>query len=112
MDFCDILRREREKRGMSLRDAAAFIGICHSYLSSLENGCDPRTGGELLPSPEVFNKICAAYDLDTAEAYPFMNFRNEDDMYRFMAKKLHSLKQTNPAKYREMLNIITEGKSI
>ena len=109
MEFSEILRREREKRGMSLRAASAFIGISHSYLASLESGRDPRTGGELLPSAEVLNKICISYDLDIAEAYPFMNFRNEDDMYIFMAKKLRALKTANPAKYREMLNIIIEA---
>ena len=109
MEFFEILRREREKRGLSLRAASSYIGISHSYLAALETGRDPRTGGELLPSADVLNKICISYDLDIAEAYPFMNFRNEDEMYIFMAKKLRALKKTNPAKYREMLNIITEA---
>ena len=60
--FEQILIEERTKRGLSLREASAQIGIAHTYLSSLEKGADPRSGKKLIPSPDVVFKICKACD--------------------------------------------------
>lgn len=106
-DLSEILRRERLKRGYSLRSAAEKIGISHSYLASLENGADPRSGIPLVPSKAVITKICIAYQLDGAEIADLLSFEREEDLYIYMARRLHSLKAKNPAKYMEMLNIVT-----
>lgn len=105
-DHGQILKRERIKRGLSLRAAGELIGISHSYLASLENGADPRTGMPLVPSREVIAKICAAYDLGTKDTAILMNSGAEEDLLRFMAKRIYELKATSPTKYREILNIV------
>lgn len=95
--FEQILIEERAKRGLSLREASAQIGIAHTYLSSLEKGADPRSGKKLTPSPDVVFKICKAYDLDFSEAIPYITIRGEYDFYLFIARKINALKKTNPA---------------
>lgn len=104
--FCAILKRERLKRDLSLRAAGAKIGISHSYLSSLENGEDPRTKLPIVPSKDVLTKICVAYDLDPRDAAVVLNFGSEEDFYLYMARRIHSLKDSDPSKYRSMLNIV------
>ncbi len=63
-DFGEEMRRARLERGLSLREASALVGISHTYLSALENGIDPKTKKEIVPSLDVIFKVCKAYDLD------------------------------------------------
>lgn len=109
MDFGEILLKERNKRGLSLRSASAVIGISHTYLSELENGYDPRTGQKPLPSTDVLYKICRAYELEPSVASSVLGFRNEDEMYRYMARQLFLLKSKDPRKYRQLVEIVNEG---
>ena len=44
-----------------LRDAAARIGISHTYLNILEKGVDPRSGSAVKPSAETLQKLARAY---------------------------------------------------
>lgn len=102
----EILKRERIKRGISLRKAGELIGISHSYLASLENGEDPRSGIPLVPSKDVITKICIAYDLEISDISTLLNLGSEEDLLIYMARKIHNLKAKDPAKYRRMLNIV------
>ena len=111
-EFTEILKRERIRRGLSLRAASARIGISHSYLASLENGSDPRSGSILVPSRETVNRIITAYELSPEDAavcasYPggSHGYLNEDFLV-YAAKMIGNLKKTNPSKYRELLAII------
>lgn len=54
----DYLREKRGKR--SLREIEKLSGVSHTYLSSLEKGTDPRSGNEIIPSPEVLAKLSEA----------------------------------------------------
>ena len=48
----------REKRGdQSLRDFAAFLGISHTYLDSLEKGVNPKTGLSVNVSLDTLKRI-------------------------------------------------------
>ncbi|MBE6895560.1 MAG: helix-turn-helix domain-containing protein [Ruminococcaceae bacterium] len=102
----ETLKRERIKRGLSLRAAGELIGISHSYLASLENGADPRSGMPLVPSQEVITKICKAYKLETKDTALFMNFGSEDELFVHMARMIFELKGKDPIKYRRMLDIV------
>lgn len=102
----ELIKRERIKRGLSLRKAGEIIGISHSYLASLENAEDPRTGMPLVPSREVITKIFIAYDMEVNEIAMFTNFGGEEDLLIYMSRKIHELKAKDPSKYRRMLNII------
>ena len=108
IDFGEMLLKERNKRGLSLRAASAIIGISHTYLAELENGQDPRTGQKPLPSSDVMYKICKAYDIDEAVASSLLGYEDEDTMFLYMASRLHRLKHENPVKYHRFLDIIIE----
>ncbi len=49
------------RAGEPLRDAAARIGISHTYLNILEKGVDPRSGSAIKPSVETLQKLARAY---------------------------------------------------
>jgi transcriptional regulator with XRE-family HTH domain len=53
----------RELRGKeTLRDAAARIGVSHTYLSILEKGYDQRSGKPIKPTADTLKLISKAYD--------------------------------------------------
>lgn len=106
------LREEREKRGLSLREASAQIGISHTYLSSLEKGRDFRSNNPVIPSPEVVFKISKAYGIDFVEMLPLTGFHDEKTFFRYVATQIRKLKETNPRLYKQLLEIITEEKDI
>lgn len=110
--FGQRLREERIKRGLSLREASAQIGISHTYLSSLEKGRDLRSSNPVIPSPEVVFKISKAYGIDFVEMLPFTGFHDEKTFFSYMAYKIRDLKETNPRLYKQLLEIITEEKDI
>lgn len=52
----------RELRGKkSLRDVTKETGVSHAYLSTLEKGCDPRTGKPRKPATDVLKKLADYY---------------------------------------------------
>ncbi len=108
INFGEMLLTERSKRGLSLRAASAIIGISHTYLSELESGHDPRTGQKPLPSSDVIYKICKAYEIDTEISSSLLGYKDEDSMFLYMASSLRKLKNENPAKYRQFIEIINE----
>ncbi len=108
LNFGEMLLSERTKRGLSLRAASAIIGISHTYLSELESGHDPRTGQKPLPSSDVIYKICKAYEIDSSVSSLFLGYKDEDAMFLYMANCLRKMKNDNPAKYRQFLEIIKE----
>ena len=74
--FGELIFTERVRRNLSLREAAARIGISHTYLASLERDCDPRTGNPLTPSPDVLLKLCNAYGLANGELAHYFTLKN------------------------------------
>ncbi len=66
-NLSELLKSKRQEKKMGLRDFAAFLGISHAYLDKLEKGVDPRTGKEIKPSVEVFNKIASALNIPKSE---------------------------------------------
>jgi transcriptional regulator with XRE-family HTH domain len=61
-----ILRRRREERGLSMREAARRVGISPSYLVALEQGRNPSTGRAPVPSPPILAAIGRVLDIDLA----------------------------------------------
>ena len=104
--FEQILIRERKSRNLSLREASARIGIAHTYRSALEKGADPRSGKKLIPSPDTVFKICKAYNLDLTDAIPYLTLHDEYDFYIYISRRIHALKDTNPRRYKHLLEII------
>ena len=106
MELGKRLRDERLRRKLSLRDAAAKIGISHTYLSAVEKGYDPRSGAAVMPSQEVLLKVCRAYGLDASEVVPTVDLRREEEFLLFAARQIRRLRSTDPARYAHLLDII------
>jgi transcriptional regulator with XRE-family HTH domain len=60
----DLIRGERERLGLSMREAARRIGISPAYLVELEHGLNPTTGRPPTPSPAVLAGIERALGID------------------------------------------------
>ncbi len=107
--FGELIFTERVRRNLSLREAAARIGISHTYLASLERDCDPRTGNPLTPSPDVLLKLCNAYGLAYGELAHYFTFVNENDMLLFIVRQLRALRKKNKKRYLEIMAEIELG---
>lgn len=59
------LRNLRGKR--SLRDIQEISGISYTHLRNIEKGIDPRSGSELIPTPEVLKKLSEALNVNYIE---------------------------------------------
>lgn len=56
----NFLKSERQKRKMSLREFANYLGLSHSYLNKLENGVDSQSGKPVSPTIETLTQISNA----------------------------------------------------
>lgn|GEM_PF-2882093 len=63
-DLGSYLKELRQRKGWTLRVAAAEIGISASRLTELEAGRSYRTTHKTRPSPDVVERLAAAYGLD------------------------------------------------
>ena len=61
-----LIRRERQRHRLSMREAARRIGISAAYLVELEHGRNPTTGRAPLPSPPVLAGIEGALGIPMA----------------------------------------------
>ncbi len=102
--FGERIFNERTTRGWSLRQAAARIGISHTYLSAIEKEYDPRTGNPVTPSPDSLLKICNAYDIPYQETEQLFKSVNEGDLIKFMIHQLRILRKTDKKMYHIILN--------
>lgn len=64
--FGPFIKRVREAKGWSLREAARTIGLSHFRLSEIESGKNARTGHATRPSWNQVASIARAYGLDQA----------------------------------------------
>ena len=49
-----------------------------------------------------------AYEIDSSVSSSFLGYKDEDAMFLYMANCLRKMKNDNPAKYRQFLEIIKE----
>jgi transcriptional regulator with XRE-family HTH domain len=64
--FGGILRRRRERLGLSMRETARRIGISPSYLVALEQGRNPSTGRAPVASPPILAAIGRVLEIELA----------------------------------------------
>lgn len=64
-DIGAYLRAQRLKKGWSLREAAAQIGISYSRLTELERGKSYTTDHPTRAGREIIERIAVAYGLDS-----------------------------------------------
>lgn len=106
MGFEETLQKLRKERNMSLREAAAEIGISHTYLAALEKGRDPRTGNPIVPSQQILINICNLYGIEYTKAFTYFSLYKEQDIYDFMGHQLNVLRKTDPKRFKDVLEII------
>jgi transcriptional regulator with XRE-family HTH domain len=63
----DRLREIRIAKNLSLRQAAERIGVSHTYLSTLERGCNSQTGKRVNPSAKTLALVSEAYGIPVEE---------------------------------------------
>lgn len=102
--FGERIFEARMEKGWSLREAAANIGISHTYLSAIEKEYDPRTGNPVTPSPDSLLKICNAYDISYRETERVFQSVNEGDLIKFMIHQLRMLRKTDRKIYKTILS--------
>lgn len=102
--FGERIFEARMKKGWSLREASARIGISHTYLSSIEKEYDPRTGNPVTPSPDSLLKICNAYNLPYRDTEQIFKSVNEGDLIKFMIHQLRILRKTDRKVYKAILS--------
>ena len=106
MGFEETLHKLRKERGLSLRDAAAQIGISHTYLAALEKGRDPRTGNPIVPSQQILINMCNLYGIEYTKAFTYFSLYTEQDIYDFMGHQLNVLRKADPKRFKSVLEII------
>lgn len=52
-----VLKSNRSKKDMSLREFSNYLGISHTYLDKLEKGIGSREGNNIAPTVETLSKI-------------------------------------------------------
>ena len=103
ISFGERIFNERTARGWSLRQAAARIGISHTYLSAIEREFDPRTGNPVTPSPDSLLKICNAYGIPFRDTEKVFTSVNEGDMIKFLITQLRMLRKSDEKMYKTVL---------
>ncbi|CAH1205836.1 hypothetical protein PAECIP111893_02434 [Paenibacillus plantiphilus] len=79
MNITEMLKMAREKRGISLREAAKRSGLSHSYIDSLEKGIHPATKTPIRPSPLSLKSLSEAYNCDYMELMQAAGYIEENE---------------------------------
>lgn len=74
------LKEKRKKEGMSLRDFADYLNISHTYLSKLENGCDPRTGKPVSPTIETLKQLSHSMGMTLEELLKISGYTEDKNI--------------------------------
>lgn len=102
MTFGEMLYTKRLQHQWSLREAAANIGISHTYLAALEKDADPRTGKPLIPTPDSILKLCKAYDIPYTDLSIF-NFLNENELDSFIITQMRRIRIEDKKRFTELM---------
>lgn len=63
----EYVRAKRTELGMSLREFAAFCGLSHTHVDSIERGYDPRSGRKVNPTSVTIRKLSHALGVSESE---------------------------------------------
>lgn len=78
--FASLIKEKRLENRLSLRSAAALIGISYTYLNNLEKDLDKSTGCMNKPTPETIQMIANAYKLDYLYLLQLCGYITEKDL--------------------------------
>lgn len=63
MKLSEILRNYRQENDLSQREFAKRCGLSNSYISFLENECNPKTGKPMTPTIEQYKRLADAMSM-------------------------------------------------
>jgi transcriptional regulator with XRE-family HTH domain len=103
--YGQVIRRERQDRGMTIKELAEKAGLSEIYLGEIERG-------QKYPSANVLESIARALDLDLAEFFELIaeeiRRRREPEMTRVIGFTVPVSSQPRRA-VRHMVDMLDEG---
>ncbi|GGB42537.1 hypothetical protein GCM10011409_20140 [Lentibacillus populi] len=107
MKFGDYIKKAREQKGLSLREAANRSGISHPYLSQLENGKTKNPN----PSRKTVIKLTDGLGISRVEALRIAGYLSDKD-YEAISKlkKEQNLEVKVSDKKTYLLDKLLKGK--
>lgn len=73
-----LLKKIREEKKLSYRDASELSELSHSYIRYLEIGKRPGTDTPINPSPDTLKALAKAYNYDYDELMQVAGYIDED----------------------------------
>lgn len=67
--FGDFIKKNREEKGLSLRELARRCDLSHSYIDSLEKGYDGKTKKAISPTLETIEKLAIGLNIIATELF-------------------------------------------
>ena len=69
MKLSEIIRKYRADNDMSQREFAKRCGLSNSYISFIENECNPKTGRPMAPTIEQYKKIADGMSITVQDLF-------------------------------------------
>jgi transcriptional regulator with XRE-family HTH domain len=69
MKLSEIVRKYRADHDLSQREFAKRCGLSNSYISFIENECNPKTGRPITPTIEQYKKIADAMSISVQDLF-------------------------------------------
>ncbi len=63
----EIIKTYRDEHGLSMQDFSSLSKLSKPYISQLEKNRNPKTGDEIVPSPDTFQKVANAMGISFDE---------------------------------------------
>lgn len=79
IELGELLKSLRNKKDMSLRDAAAATELSHSYIADLEKGYRRGTKTPIHPSPDTLKRLSSAYSYDYTKMMKIAGYVEDDE---------------------------------
>ena len=107
-----LLKTLRGKR--SLREIERSSGVSHTYISSIEKGVDPRSGNEIIPTPDTLKKLSRAYNYSYGELMDIAGYLEgvSEDKKKRLKDRYEELELLDNTIYEILLKMISLNGSI
>ena len=73
MKLSDIVRNYRLEKDISQREFAKRCGLSNSYISFIENECNPKTGRPMVPTIEQYKKIADGMSISVQHLFELLD---------------------------------------
>lgn len=97
MKLSEIVRNYRTENDISQREFARRCGVTNSYISFIENECNPKTGKPMVPTIEQYKKLADGMSITVQHLFELLDKDSPVDLSEINNRKLD-------------LQLFTEGK--